>query len=292
MLSKWRDSRGYAYFGRWEMVIRIAIFLWLISFTLLAIPEFKTVSPLTASSLSWYDFFLRLFFVAEYFLRIGVARKRLKYIFSPMGIIDFLVALPVMLALEGFGNQDILHPLRMAQLLCLLKLARFNTAIDPLIKAFKLIKNEFLLFGAVFVLLLYLLGLGIYIAERSAQPDKFASILDGLWFSVETLSTVGYGDYVPVTPMGKLFTGCIMFLGIALIAIPTGLITSAITRIWQGGNHPLSSSNSPHNIPPPHSSSASNETLESTSTAAPVSLPVPANSETSPHSADKTPKEG
>lgn len=246
MISKWRDSRGYAYFGPWETVIRIAILIWLISFTLLAIPEFRTISPITANILSWYDFFLRLFFVFEYFLRIALAKKRLKYIFSPMGIVDFLVALPVMLALEGFGSQDILHPLRMVQLLCLLKLARFNKAVDPLIKAFKLIKNEFLLFFAVFVLLLYVLGLGIYIAERSAQPEKFASVLDGLWFSVETLSTVGYGDYVPVTPMGKLFTGCIMFLGIALIAIPTGLITSAITRIWQGSPRSAPLKNSVH----------------------------------------------
>ena len=246
MISKWRDSRGYAYFGTWETIIRIAIFVWLLSFTLLAIPEFKSISPITASILSWYDFLLRLFFVIELLLRIAIAKKRIKYILSPMGIIDVLVALPVILALEGIDSQDILHPLRMLQLLCLLKLARFNTAVTPLIKAFKLIKNEFFLFGAIFILLLYVLGLGIYIAERSAQPDKFASILDGLWFSVETLSTVGYGDYIPITPMGKLFTGCIMFLGIALIAIPTGLITSAITRIWQQNPRSTSQKNQVH----------------------------------------------
>lgn len=286
MLSKWRDGRGYACFGLWETVMRIAIFLWLISFTLLAIPEFRIISPLSANVLSWYDFSLRLFFVLEYFLRIAIARKRIKYIFSPMGIIDFLVALPVILALYGIGDQDILHPLRMAQLLCLLKLARFNTAIDPLIKAFKLIKNEFLLFGAVFILLLYLLGLGIYIAERAAQPDKFASILDGLWFSVETLSTVGYGDYVPVTPMGKLFTGCIMFLGIALIAIPTGLITSAITRIWQGGNRSLSSSPSTNAPRTPHPQHLTHPLTTSQPPEPPLS---PYSPDSSPHSSEETP---
>ncbi|MEG2586151.1 MAG: ion transporter [Akkermansia sp.] len=233
MISKWRDSRGYAYFGIWESIIRVAILLWLVCFSLTSIPTLEIDFPKTTDAMSWYDFFLRLFFLAEYLLRIIISKKRIHYLLSPMGIVDFLVALPVILALEGLGQKDIMEPLRMMQLLCLLKFIRFNKAISPILRAFKLIKNEFYFFLTVFVLLLYVLGVGIFMAERYAQPEKFASVLDGLWFAVETLSTVGYGDYVPVTPLGKLFTGCIMFLGIALIAIPTGLITSAMTRIWQ-----------------------------------------------------------
>ena len=233
MLARWRNSKGQAYFGVWETVFRYAILLWLLCFTLMAIPEFKNYSPQASYAMNVYDFVIRIFFLLEFFTRLIVSRHRLKYLFSFMGIIDLLVCLPVILILEGMNPEEVHYSFRMVQLLCIFKLARFNKALDPLKKAFGMIRNEFVAFVVVFCFLLYFLGMGTYLAEREVQPEHFASILDGLWFGVETLTTVGYGDIVPVTPMGKLFSGCIMFLGIALIAIPTGLITSAITRIWQ-----------------------------------------------------------
>lgn len=199
----------------------------------MAVPEFVSYSPETAYAIDVYDFIIRIFFLLEYFLRLIVSRNRFRYMFSFMGIIDLLVCLPIILVLEGMNPAEVHYSFRMVQLLCIFKVARFNKALDPLRHAFGLIKNEFVAFVVVFCFLLYFLGMGSYLAEREAQPQHFASILDGLWFGVETLTTVGYGDVVPVTPMGKLFSGCIMFLGIALIAVPTGLITSAITRIWQ-----------------------------------------------------------
>lgn len=65
------------------------------------------------------------------------------------------------------------------------------------------------------------------------SPEKFRSFFDALWFAVETLSTVGYGDLVPITPMGRIFTGVIMFIAVSIIAISTGLITSAFSRVWR-----------------------------------------------------------
>ena len=82
----------------------------------------------------------------------------------------------------------------------------------------------------------YVTSLGIYIAEHEAQPEKFRSFFDALWFAVETLSTVGYGDLVPITAMGRIFTGVIMFIAVSIIAISTGLITSAFSRVWQEEN--------------------------------------------------------
>lgn len=233
MLARWRNNKGQAYFGVWETVIRYAILLWLLCFTFMAIPEFKDYSPKVAYAMDVYDFLIRIFFLVEFFARLIVSRHRLRYLFSFMGIVDLLVCLPVILILEGMNPSEIHYSFRMVQLLCIFKLARFNKALDPLKEAFGMIRNEFFAFIVVFCFLLYFLGMGSYLAEREAQPEHFASILDGLWFGVVTLTTVGYGDIVPVTPMGKLFSGCIMFLGIALIAVPTGLITSAITRIWQ-----------------------------------------------------------
>ena len=84
--------------------------------------------------------------------------------------------------------------------------------------------------------MLYVTSLGIYIAEHDAQPEKFRSFFDALWFAVETLCTVGYGDLVPITPMGRIFTGVIMFIAVSIIAISTGLITSAFSRVWQQEN--------------------------------------------------------
>ena len=136
-----------------------------------------------------------------------------------------------------FGlDWQILYSLRIVRVLAIFKLARFNETAASFKKAFYLIRDEFFLFFSVILFMLYVTSLGIYIAEHEAQPEKFRSFFDALWFAVETLSTVGYGDLVPITPMGRLFTGVIMFIAVSIIAISTGLITSAFSRVWQQEN--------------------------------------------------------
>ena len=87
-----------------------------------------------------------------------------------------------------------------------------------------------MLFLILSLILFFLAGVGIYYFERDAQPDVFVSIFDALWWSVVTLTTVGYGDMYPITVGGKVFTFIILMIGLGFIAIPTGLLASAMTR--------------------------------------------------------------
>jgi voltage-gated potassium channel len=86
------------------------------------------------------------------------------------------------------------------------------------------------MFGAVALVLIYLSAVGIYYFENSAQPEQFSSIFSSLWWSVVTLTTVGYGDVYPITVGGRIFTFVILMIGLGIIAIPSGMISSALTE--------------------------------------------------------------
>ena len=91
-------------------------------------------------------------------------------------------------------------------------------------------KEELLLFGFAALILLYLSATGIYYFEHAAQPSQFKSIFHSLWWAVTTLTTVGFGDMYPVTTGGKLFTFIVLAIGLGVVAVPTGLIASAMSQ--------------------------------------------------------------
>ena len=105
--------------------------------------------------------------------------------------------------------------------------------MDKIRKSFKSIKRELFLFSLATLLLLYFSSIGIYFFENQAQPEAFSSIFDAMWWAVATLTTVGYGDVYPITTGGKIFASIIVFIGLGLVAIPTGLIASSLTRAFQ-----------------------------------------------------------
>jgi len=92
------------------------------------------------------------------------------------------------------------------------------------------VKSELTLFAIAALFLLYLSSVGIYYFEHEAQPETFGSIFHCLWWSVATLTTVGYGDVYPVTVGGKIFTSFIVLIGIGIVAVPTGILASALTK--------------------------------------------------------------
>ena len=92
-------------------------------------------------------------------------------------------------------------------------------------------REELILFGFVAAIMLYLSAVGIYYFENSAQPEQFKSVFHSLWWAVTTLTTVGYGDMYPITVGGKLFTFCVLIIGLGIVAVPTGLIASALSQI-------------------------------------------------------------
>ncbi|MEO9659878.1 ion transporter [Maribacter dokdonensis] len=214
-----RKSRVFAYF------IQALIFISIISFSFETIPDLDVT---TRKVLRAIEVFCVIIFSIEYLLRIYVADHKLKFVFSFYGVIDFLAILPFYLAL-GIDLRS-LRALRFLRLFRILKLMRYNRAIKHFTKAIALAKEEILLFLIVTLILIYFSAVGIYYFENEVQPENFSSIFDSLWWAIITLTTVGYGDVYPVTVGGKVFTFFILMIGLGIVAIPTGIISSALTK--------------------------------------------------------------
>lgn len=210
---------------RFDLVVQAAIGIWLIAYCIDTLPELSTG---TRQLLHAVEIAVTLLFTAEYLLRIYAAERPLRFVFSFWGIIDLLSILPFYLALSG--NLRALRALRLLRLFRVLKLVRYSRALQRLYVAWLIARDEFLMFLFVAMILLFLAAAGIHHFESDAQPDKFGSIFDSLWWAVATLTTVGYGDVYPITVGGKLFTFAVLMIGLGIIAVPAGLVTAAITE--------------------------------------------------------------
>jgi voltage-gated potassium channel len=174
-------------------------------------------------------------FVAEYILRVWCCTQnpayrspvtgRLRYMATPSALIDLLVVLPFILL--PFVTYPGLHTfIRFFRIFWILKIGHYTRTLGTFSRVFKAKREE--IFVAFFVMLL-LLVIGsalIFIAEHDAQPEKFSSVLASMWWGIETMATIGYGDMVPVTPMGKIVASFVALVGIALFALPAGLLAS------------------------------------------------------------------
>jgi voltage-gated potassium channel len=196
--------------------------------------SFETVPSLSKGELALLniaELITVAFFTIEYVCRILIADHKLKFVFSFYGIIDLLAVLPFYLS---FGiDLSSIRIVRLFRLFRVFKLLRYNTAIHKFKRAFKTMKEEMILFWIAASILLYLSSVGIYYCEHEAQPEAFKSIFHCLWWSIVTLTTVGYGDMYPITVGGKIFTSIIALLGIGVVAIPTGLMSSALMKVVQ-----------------------------------------------------------
>ncbi|REG85188.1 ion transporter [Winogradskyella sediminis] len=213
------QSKRFAYF------IQFLIIVSFITFSIETLPDLK---PQTRVVLNAIEAFCVIIFTFEYLARIYVADRKLKFIFSFFGIIDFLAILPFYLA---FGiDLRSLRLLRMFRLFRLFKLVRYNKAIRHFANAMKLAKEQIILFMIITIMLIYFAAVGIYYFENEAQPEHFSSIFSSLWWSIVTLTTVGYGDVYPVTVGGRIFTFFMLLIGLGIVAIPTGIISSSLTK--------------------------------------------------------------
>ncbi len=206
-----------------DISIQLLIILSLISFSVETLPN---LSVKTSNILAMIERTIVVLFLIEYILRVVLSKKKLSYILSFYGLIDLISILPVFLT--GSSGSQTLRVLRLLRLVRIFKLARYNQAIKRVGKAISIAKEELILFSFVTIILLYLSALGIYHFEHEAQPDKFQSIFDCLWWAVATLTTVGYGDVYPITLGGRLFTFALLMLGLGVVAVPTGIVSSAL----------------------------------------------------------------
>jgi len=189
-----------------------------------------------------YSLELRLFeivtvliFTVEYLLRLWVApikykqnkRPKIKYIFSFYGIVDLAAILPFYISLFGFGVD--LRVLRAARLLRILKISHYNTALQDLALAIYDERKSFVSAIYIFTVALLITSSLIFFAENSRQPEDFRSIPDAIWWSLITLTTVGYGDVSPITPIGKIIGAITALLGVCTVALLTGIVGNAFS---------------------------------------------------------------
>lgn len=187
------------------------------------------LSSSTKAFLKYSEVFVVAIFTIEYFLRIYLSKNRLKFIFSFYGLIDLLAILPFYLAFAI--DLQSLRLVRLLRLVRILKLARYNSAAQRFAKALYIAKEELIIFTMASFVALYMSAVGIYYFEHEVQPDVFRSIFDCLWWSVATLTTVGYGDIYPITNGGRFFTFIVLMVGLGLVAVPTGIVASALSEV-------------------------------------------------------------
>ena len=211
-----------------EIAIQILIVLSFICFTVETIPG---LNPDTYKLLNTLEIIFVAIFTLEYAARVYLAKKKLKFIFSFFGLIDLIAILPFYLSL-GFDLRTV-RAVRFIRVFRLLKLTRYNSAVNFLRDAFRESKEELLVFTFLASSLLYLTSVGIYYFEKDLQPEEFGSVPQALWWSVVTLTSVGYGDVTPISTAGKIFTSIILFLGIGLISVPSAIMVSAFSKATQ-----------------------------------------------------------
>jgi voltage-gated potassium channel len=215
-------TRNGKYF---DFFIQGLILLSLVSFSLETIPD---ISENIISFLYYLEVFTVSLFSLEYLIRIWVSKKPVSYVFSFFGIIDLLAILPFFLV--GFLDLRFLRAFRILRIFRALKIVRYNKAMKRFGLAFMLVKEEIVLFFVCTVILIFITSAGIYYFENEAQPETFKSIFHSAWWSIVTLTTVGYGDIYPITLGGRIFTFFVLMIGVGLVTVPAGLVASALSK--------------------------------------------------------------
>jgi len=206
------------------LTIQGLIILSMISFSIETLPD---LAPQTRAFLRAFEIFSIAIFSAEYILRIIAAEKPFRFIFSFLGIIDLLAIAPFYLS-TGLDLR-VLRGFRLLRLFRIFKLVRYSNAVRRYHRAFVLSREELVLFASTSLIILFMSGAVIYYFENPVQPEIYSSMFQSLWWAIITLTTVGYGDMVPITAGGQIFTCLILIVGIGVIAVPTAILSSALS---------------------------------------------------------------
>lgn len=184
----------------------------------------------------YHDFFyysewvITVLFTVEYLLRILTVSKPAKYVFSFYGIIDLLSTLPMYISIFYGGAHALLllRSLRLLRIFTILKLSSFVGASHKLKQAIYASRFKIMVFLSTVIILCIIIGTIMYVIEGEASG--FTSIPVSMYWAIVTLTTVGYGDIAPLTPLGQFLASLVMVMGYGIIAIPTGIVTSEFTR--------------------------------------------------------------
>lgn len=214
---------------RWlDLFVETLIVLSLVAYSVETLPD---LPPDLSDWLKAFETFSVAVFSIEYVVRVYFASPKRSYIFSFFGLMDLLSILPYYAGLSV--DLRSIRLFRILRLIRIFKLVRYSAAARRFHVALVIAKEELVLFFCVTLILLYVSAVGIYHFENEAQPDKFASVFHSLWWSVTTLTTVGYGDAYPITVGGRIFTFIILMIGLGVISIPAGLLAASLSKARQ-----------------------------------------------------------
>ena len=188
----------------------------------------------------FFDFtriFFGVVFSVEYIARLIAVgqleqfsgfKGRIRYLFSIWAIIDLLAILPLFLV--GMNEGFLMRLLRALRLFSLVRFGRFSVAIHNVTSAIYERRSELLFSLFISISLLFISSTVLYIVEGGTQPEAFGSILRSVWWAAAALTTVGYGDIYPITPIGKFFAILSAFFSIGIVALPAGILAGAFTE--------------------------------------------------------------
>lgn len=222
-------------------IFDIFIIILIVLNLIMVIAETFTIPDNWKTILSYAETISVIIFTVEYLLRVWTAdlicpekshfKSRIKYIFSFMAIVDLLAILPFYLPLFIPIDLLVLRAFRVIRLLRIFKINRYTNALNTIGQVFKNKASQLISSIMVVGLLMIIASVLMYNIENSVQPDAFSNALETMWWAVATLTTVGYGDVYPVTAAGKVLSTVIAFLGIGMVAVPTGIITAGFSEL-------------------------------------------------------------
>ncbi|MEM7105015.1 MAG: ion transporter [Bacteroidota bacterium] len=234
-LAPWREKIYTVIFGTdtkagklFDIILLIIIFASVIGVMLETVDSVTAVIGRELYILEWG---FTIFFTLEYILRLISARKPLRYAFSFYGIIDFIAIIPTYLAtfLTGGHYLLVVRALRLMRIFRIFKAAKFLKESTLIVNALKNSREKIAVFLVFVLLLVTLVGSIMYFVEGGSNPE-FSSIPESIYWAIVTLTTVGYGDIHPISPLGQFLAAILMIMGYGVIAVPTGIVSAELVR--------------------------------------------------------------
>lgn len=210
----------------------VILLVVILSSIIIVMLESVEAISLRYSTLFFYlEWIFTILFTIEFIARIFVSPNPRKYLFSFFGIIDFLSILPayISLVVAGYHSLIILRSFRLLRVFRIFKLVRFVGEASTLSRALVASRAKIIVFITAVAIIVVIMGTVMYIVEGS--ENGFTSIPRSIYWAIVTLTTVGYGDIAPNTVVGQALASMIMILGYAIIAVPTGIVTSEMSKL-------------------------------------------------------------
>ncbi|MDT8402218.1 MAG: ion transporter [Bacteroidales bacterium] len=210
-----------------DVVLITVIVISIIAVILDSVPEINTSMHDTLMTIEWT---ITIFFTIEYFLRVLIVKKPLRYIFSFYGIIDLLATLPTYIGLIASGGSSLLiiRALRLLRIFRVFKLSRYTLAGSIISKSLSASRAKIGVFLVAVTTVIIIIGTMMYLIEGS--ENGFTSIPRGIYWTIVTITTVGYGDIAPATALGQFLASLTMLTGYAIIAVPTGIVSAEMNH--------------------------------------------------------------